>query len=230
MEPIPYQNPSIDVFGIRVDEPVTMITDVLVSIVCFYAYFKLNKLELKSRVYTYYRYFFILMGVATFLGGVIGHSFNYALSVYWKIPGWYISMIAIALVERASILYSIKLIEKKYATFFTWLNLVELTFFMVVSVITMNFYFVVGHSAYGIMVVVGGFQTYVYYRTRQKGSIYFMYAVFWSAMGAVVFLNKLAISVWFNHLDISHVLMAISAWYIYKGAMLIVDDPDYSRR
>ena len=48
-----------------------------------------------------------------------------------------------------------------------------------------------------------------------------------NALYFIVFLNKMAISQWFNHLDISHVLMAISAWYIYKGAMLIVGDPDY---
>lgn len=227
MEPIPYKNPSIYPLGIRIDEPVTMLTDLLVAAVCFYAWGRLQKLSLRNKVYRYYKYFFLLMGLATSLGGLIGHSFIYALSIHWKIPGWYASMVAIALAERGSIIYALKLIQPRYAVFFTWLNVVELLFFMVVSVVTMNFYFVVGHSAYGVMIIVGGFQAYVYYRTRQRGSIYFLYAVLWSAAGAVVFLKKMAVSQWFNHLDFSHVLMAVSAWYIYKGAMLIVDDPDY---
>lgn len=227
MEPSIYKNPSIDIWGLRVGEPVTMLTDLLVTAVCLFAWLRLNRLELKGVVYVYYKYFFLLMGIATLLGGVIGHGFNYALNIYWKIPGWYVSMVSIALAERASIFYSMKLIRPKYATFFTWVNLAELLFFMVTSVVTMNFYFVVGHSAYGIMLVVGGFQGYIYYRTRQKGSKQFFYAVLWSAIGAIIFLNQWAVSRWFNHMDIGHVLMALSAWHIYKGVLLIIADPDY---
>jgi len=227
MDPGIYKNPSIDIFGLRVDEPITMLTDVLVSIVCCYAYLKLRKTEPRDRLHLLYRYFFLLMGVATFLGGLIGHSFNYALSIYWKIPGWYLSMLAIAFAERASILYSAKLIKPVYATFFTWLNIVELLFFLVISVISLNFYFVVGHSAYGLLVVIAGFQGYIYSRTRQLGSKMFLYAVAWSGLAAVIYLNQWALSKWFNHIDIGHVLMAVSSWYIYKGAIYQIQDSEY---
>lgn len=227
MDPGIYKNPSIDVFGIRVDEPVTMITDVLVSVVCFYAYYRLMQVKKRDRLHFLYRYFFLLMGIATFLGGLVGHSFNYALSIYWKVPGWYLSMFAIAFAERASILYSAKLIKPASASFFTWLNIAELLFFLVISVLTMNFYFVVGHSAYGLMVVIAGFQGYIYYRTRHIGSKMFLKAVIWSGVGAIFYLNQWALSKWFNHIDIGHVLMALSSWYIYKGAVWNMQDPEY---
>jgi len=196
MDPAIYKNPSIEVLGIRVDEPVTMITDVLVAVVCFYAYARLMQVKKRDRLHFLYRYFFLLMGIATFLGGIVGHSFNYALSIYWKVPGWYLSMFAIAFAERASILYASQLIKPASARFFTWLNIAELLFFLVISVLTMNFYFVVGHSAYGLLVVIAGFQGYIYYKTRHIGSKMFLKAVFWSGVGAVFYLNQWALSKW----------------------------------
>ncbi|MEM8889236.1 MAG: hypothetical protein AAGD28_14765 [Bacteroidota bacterium] len=227
MNPGIYKNPSIEIFNIRVDEPVTMLTDVLVSAVCFYAYWELMRLEVRNRIHFFYRAFFLLMGLATFWGGLIGHSFVYALSLEWKIPGWFMSMFAIAFAERACILYAKPLIKKGLGEFFTWLNIVELILFMIISVWTLNFYFVVGHSAYGLVIVMASFQWYVYYRTGHKGSLQFLYAVIWSALGALIFINQWAISKWFNHIDIGHVLMAMSSWNIYKGAVLNLQQPNY---
>jgi hypothetical protein len=43
-------------------------------------------------------------------------------------------------------------------------------------------------------------------------------------VGAAIFLSQLCIGRWFNYMDISHVLMAISAWYFYKGSVFFIDD------
>jgi hypothetical protein len=49
--------------------------------------------------------------------------------------------------------------------------------------------------------------------------------VAFAAIGAIVFLNKWNISIWFNHFDISHVMMAISASIFYKASKQLVNDP-----
>lgn len=227
MDPGIYKNPSIYIGSLRVDEPVTMITDILVSVVCFYVYYLLRKEKLDSRLKVLYEYFFLFMGIATCVGGIVGHGFTYLLSIYWKIPGWYLSMFAIAFAERASILYAGKLIRPAFAQFFVWLNIFELIIFLILSVLTMNFYFVVGHSAYGLLVVIASFQAYIYYRTRHRGSKMFLIAVFYSALAGLIYLNQWAISKWFNHIDIGHVFMALSCWYIYLGAKGNMEEPDY---
>jgi uncharacterized membrane protein len=95
--------PSLYPFGIRIDEPMATITDVLVAFVCFYAYYQLTRKRLPGNSQLYLRYYFLLMGIATFLGGVIGHGFLYALSFPWKLPGWIIGIVSVALIERSSI-------------------------------------------------------------------------------------------------------------------------------
>lgn len=221
------KNPSIEVLGVRVDEPVTMMTDILVAVICFYAFFMMIRRGGEGKVFTYLKYFFLLMGVSTFLGGFLGHGFNYALNIYWKLPYWLISMFSVALAERAVIVYSGGLTKPIYARVFRWMNLIELGIFIVIAFWTLDFIFVVAHSAYGLLFIVGIFHGYIYYKTKHKGSRLFLIGVAWSLLGAVVFLSRFGFGHWFNHLDISHVLMAISAWFFYKGAMIMIDDPEY---
>ena len=151
--------PSIYPFGIRIDEPMATITDVVVSAVCFYAFYKLKRKNLPGRSQWYFLYYFLLIGIATFLGGVIGHGFLYALSFAWKLPGWIISMISVALIERSAISHARRLIKPAVVRFFLVLNIIELLVIMTITMTTLNFFWVQVHSAYGLLVLVFSFHS-----------------------------------------------------------------------
>lgn len=219
-----YTQPSIFIGNLRIDEPVTTFTDLLVTAVCFYAYFRLRKTPPGSRMQLYLMYYFLTMGLATALGGLIGHAFLYTLTFKWKLPGWLMSMFSVALVERASILYAKPIINKRLGSFFGILNIVELATFVILAFSTLNFFFVEAHSAYGLLVVVAGFHGFVFYKQRTKGSKLFLYAVVVSAISALIFMNKWGLHPFFNHYDISHTLMAISAFIFYKGSIQLLKE------
>jgi hypothetical protein len=246
-----FEQPSIFPFGLRIDEPVTTLTDLLISIVCFYAFYKLNKVNVKSKVHLYLRYYFLSMGIATAIGGLIGHGFLYLFDTQWqspegfanliskifgnelikdvanpwKLPGWLTSMFSIALVERASIEYARPLINKKVGSFFAYLNVIELLTFVSLTFLSLNFFFVEVHSAYGLLIVVLGFNLTVFLKTKRKGSKLFLIAIGFSAIGALFFMNKWGFSPWFNHFDISHVFMTFSAIFFYIGSKDVLSDP-----
>ena len=211
--------PSIFPFGIRIDEPIATITDVLISVVSFYAFIKLTRKKLPGRSQWYFRYYFLLISIATFLGGVIGHGFLYALSFSWKLPGWIISMLSVALVERSAISHARRLIKPTVARFFLVLNIIELTVIMTITMTTLNFFWVQVHSAYGLLVVVFSFHAYTYYRTKDKGSRIILGAVGVTAIASLVYMNEFSIHTWFNYLDLSHILLAIAAYVFYRGAL-----------
>ncbi|MFT4736788.1 MAG: hypothetical protein ACI8QD_002118 [Cyclobacteriaceae bacterium] len=214
---------SIDWMGIRMDEPVTVLTDLIVSAICFYAFFKINRRSESSILFSYLKFYFLSMGVATALGGIIGHGFLYSLPYNgtlavspWKLPGWLVSMFSIALIERASIEYARPLIsDRRVFRFFTWLNIVELLIFITLTFTTLNFFFVEAHSAYGLLVVTSGFHGYNYWKTKNQASSLSLMAVGCSALAAVIFMNQWGIHVWFNHFDVSHILMAMGASLFY---------------
>lgn len=219
-----YKQPSVELYGIRVDEPVTTLTDLVVTAVCIYAFYRLNTIPKQNNVHTYLKYYFISMAIATAVGGLIGHGFFYLFTFAWKLPGWLTSMLSIALVERAAILYARNLVKPVVGNFFAWLNVIELITFVVITFITLDFFFVEAHAAYGLLIVVSSFSLITYIKTKSKGSLNFLIAVAFSAVGALFFMNKWGVSPWFNHFDISHLFLACSAWFFYRGSMLIIYD------
>jgi len=207
----------IELFGVKIAEPVTSFTDLIVSCVCFNAFVKIHNRNSNQPVHSLFKYYFLVMAVATFYGGIIGHAFLYALSFEWKVPGWIISMISIMLIERAAIVHARPLMKKWAGDLFSVINIIELLTLITIVLYTQNFFFVETHAFYGLMIVVFSFELYVYLKTKDKGSRQLLFAVGISALAAAVHLSKLSLHKWFNYLDLSHVLMATAAYVFYLG-------------
>lgn len=212
---------TVEIAGLKIMEPVTAATDLLVSIVCLYAFFKLKNTKNSSPTVRLFTYYFLTMSLATLYGGLIGHAFLYLLTFSWKVPGWLISMASVALIERAAISHAQPLLKPSIGKFFATLNIVELLTLTTVVLLTLNFFFVEAHAAYGLLIVVFSFELYVYRKTKAEGSRLLLLAVCISAIAATIHLTQLTIDAWFNHLDFSHILMAIAAYVFYLGAKRI---------
>jgi len=211
--------PSVSLFNIRIDEPINTITDLLVSAVCLFAFYQLTKRKFSGKTFLYFRMYFLLLGLATLFGGLVGHGFLYLFSFAWKLPGWIISMFSVASIERSAIEFTRPYINPRIGRFFLILNIIELLTVMTITIYTLDFGWVELHSGYGLLGVVLPFHGYCYYKTRNQGSLIMLGAVSIASVAALIFMNQISISPWFNHIDISHVLMAMAAFFFYKGAL-----------
>lgn len=210
--------PSIEIFDITIMEPMVTFTDLWITAVCLYALIKLIKLNKKGKVHQYMRWYFGIMALATFLGGVLGHAFQYAVGLEWKLPGWLISMLSVMAVERASIMHAQPVINKKFGKFLEVANVVELLTFAVITFYTLNFFFIQVHSAYGLGLIVLPLHFLVYWRTRNEGSRTFFLTVIFATLAAFFYTSEIGLHTWFNHLDLAHTVMAISMYCFYRGA------------
>ena len=211
--------PSIFPWGIRIDEPVTTATDILVGVTCLICAYKLKPLYNGSFMHKQIMLYFILMGIATLLGGILGHGFLYAVGFFWKLPGWLLSMIAVNLLERVMIHFTASELSPKMLRFFSIFNIVELVVFMALAFGTLNFLYVQIHSTYGFLVVVFSFCVYNYRRGHHpKIMKNMMIGVWWIFVCAVVFVAKIQINKWFNHADLAHIFMFIGAIYFFLGS------------
>jgi hypothetical protein len=211
------EQPSIYLFGIMVQEPVTTLTDLLVSLVCFRAFIHLRRKKAPPLYFSTYTYFMLLMGIATLYGGLIGHGFLYCFSFGWKVPGWIISMLSIGFAERGAILHARQHLRKNIGTFFVYANAVEILFMVTITLVTLQFIFVEAHATYGLLLVVFSLEFFVYRRTHEKGSRLLLAAIAISALSATVHLTKFSLHTWFNFLDLSHVLMALALLVFHQG-------------
>jgi hypothetical protein len=187
--------------------------------VCFFALHQLSIRKQSGRTHIYFRMYFLLLGIATLFGGLVGHGFLYVFTFAWKLPGWIVSMLSVAFIERSSIEYARPLIDPRVGKFFLVLNIIELLTVMTITIYTLNFEWVEFHSGYGLLAVVLPFHGFIYFKTRDRGSLIILGAVMIACLAALVFMNHFSLHTWFNYIDISHTLMAIAAFVFYKGAI-----------
>lgn len=212
---------TIYLWGVRIDEPVVTITDLLVSVLCFIYAYKIHRWGKKEKTFLYFKLYFLIMGVATALGGLIGHAFLYAFNFYWKLPGWITSMIAIMFVERAAIQHAKIWLKESLIRTFLVINLLEFFTFLTLTIVTLNFFFVEFHSGYGLMFVVLSLEGFLFIKTKNKASRYILTGIAFAALAALFFMNEISPHKWFNYISVSHVLMAISATFFYIGTTKI---------
>lgn len=217
-----FEKTSLEIYGILIQEPMTALTDLLVAGVCLYAFSKLRPVNPSVKLLKYY---FLTMALATAYGGIFGHAFLHYLDFGWKVPGWLMSMFSVALLERAAITHAKPLLNKRHGNFFTLLNSVELLVLTIIVLATLNFKFVEAHAAYGLLVIVFSFEVFIFKIKRAESSLIFLLATGVAALAALVHLSQFTIHPWFNHLDLSHVLMAASAYVYFLAGRKLERDP-----
>ena len=212
--------PYWHLFGIKILEPFTVLTNLFIAAACFYAYRNLQAKGLTQTVpHRLMKLFFLLMGISTIIGGVIGHALLYKTGMYGKIPGWYIGMAAVAVFERATIIHSRPMMNKNIGQFFSWFNYAEILTFMILSLITLRFTFVIMHAMYGLLVVVFSFELYVYSKTKDPALKHIFYATAWGFVALLCHAYQLSVHYWFNYNDVSHLAMIAAILHYHKAAV-----------
>ena len=204
-------------FGIRIAEPVTSATALMVSAVSWYAWRRLRIRAPANPVVRLARGFFLLMALATLSGGLIGHAFLYRVTFAWKVPGWILGMSGIVALERAAIVHARPLMAPGWGQVFSVLNVLEFVIVLYLALATLDFRVVEIHAAYGLLVVVGLFEGYVFAKTRDAGSRLILAAILVATVAAAVQVSRFSPSVWFTFLDVGHVLMCVCALVMMRG-------------
>ena len=217
---------QIEVLGLRIDEPIVTLTDLLVSFLCFLYFYKMTVSPRKAKVFTYFKYYFLVMGLATTFGGIIGHAFYYEFSKAWKLVGWVISMFAIMLIERAAIEHTRIVLNKKYVKILGIVNIIEFIIFLGLVLFTLDFFYVQLHSGYGLMFIVFTIEVLLFLKTKNIATQYIMAGIGFAALSALVFATEFSVHRWFNYLSLSHVMMAVATVYIYGGVKRIDEETE----
>lgn len=216
--------PPIYLGDIRIGEPVTALTDIFVTFVCAYIFVKLKN-KSNSRLCLYFRLYFLLLGIATLWGGIITHAFIYYLSQPWKVPGWITSTWAISLLSFAIVNYHKNLVAKIFPVLIG-LIVVELVWVMSAIVYTVEFRWAGAHSAFGLFLIVGLLSGYSYIKFKDVGSLWMLGAIGVFLASGIVFSLKLSINTWFNHVDLTHVLLALAAYIMFKAVDQLLNRAD----
>jgi hypothetical protein len=209
--------PPIFIGDWRIGEPTTTVTDLLVAAVCFYAYLKLGKLA-PFQARRYFRFYFLFLGIATFWGAIVTHASIYYLSQPWKVPGWISSTWAVSLLAWAMVEAHADLIKKRVFALKT-IIFIELLAVMAITIYTVEFKWAGAHSAFGLFLIVTTLAVISYRKHKDQGSLWMLYGVGVFLLSGITFAAKLSIHTWFNHIDLTHVFLAVAALVIYRSVV-----------
>jgi hypothetical protein len=215
-------SPPVELLGIRILEPVTSLTDLVTALVCFYAFFRLSRLNRSTKVYHYFRYYFLLTGIATTCAAFIGHAFLYLFSFEWKMVGWAFSATGILMVEWATLGFVRAEVPDRVYRWVSMGTAVKYFAFWFLMLATGNFLVTQINAAIGLVGIVLPLHAYHYRKTNHPGSRGIILAILFSVLPALTYNTKLSFHVYFNHHDISHLLMAACMYLMYRGTKKIV--------
>jgi len=211
------QEPSIYFAGIRIDEPATTITDLVVAGICIFAFIQLTRNYQPSKERIFFTIFFLGLGMGTLLGSLLGHAFLYRLNPAWQLPGWLLSMTATSALVLASLEINRKQIHPRVAQLLFWINILACLLMEILAVTSIDFIYVIVHIAFNLLGIVLPLHLGGWFRSKQSAHLLVIVAVTVMIPVAFIFLFKLNISQWINHTSISHSLMAVSAIFFFLG-------------
>lgn len=218
-----YIQPSVEFLNLRIDEPITTATDLILATICFYAFFRIRKQETSGRVKWYFKYYFLTLGFGALFGGIFGHAFLYRLAPEWKLVSWIFTLLSVAFMAHALLEMARPHVKPTISRLISRGNLLILAIALFYTLWSLAFSPVKYYTIFGMVLIVGSLSFFIYQRTAQRGVVKLMSAVAIGLLSALIFSYELGISPWFNHNDISHIILSYSAFSMYKGAALILN-------
>lgn len=214
--------PSIEILNLRIDEPITTFTDILLAIICILAYLRIRKLEYTGWGLRYFRYYFLILGLGALTGGLLGHAFQYRLAEEWKLVSWTLILASVALMVQALLEITRPLLKKGIVRMISWFNVLIFVLALFLTLRTIEFDPVKFYSIFGLVLLAGSLSYYVYKKTGNRGVIILMGGICIGFLSAIIFSLQWGFSPWFNHRDVSHIILCISVYYVYKGVVIIL--------
>jgi len=208
----------INLFGFKLYEPVTILTNTFIGIYCLYVFLKLVKHP--NQVIQYWAMFYILISLSSTIGSVT-HGVHEQLGERFLYITWFsmnaVSLLAMYYFFNAAYGYyhlqgeSMKLIYRNIVAI--WVIAL-----LVITALLNNFLIIKIHA--GLVLTYSLIVHLLTHYKKAAGSMYIVWGIAVSFLSIVVHSLKLSVHEWFNYKDISHIIMLTSLIIIYRGLQI----------
>ncbi len=200
---------SIILGNLQIFEPVTVLTNLLLAGFCFFW-----SGAAKGNTPRFWSWFFLLLGTSVLLGAFAHGMYDSTDNPAQK----YTRFLAIMSVSAGS-LASVYVLENRILIKrLTWLLIIQ---FMVFSFFVLKynrFVFVTIHSLLGLGITVGGVFIWQVSRLGSQAVTWMLGGILVNASTAIIHTLKLSPHPFFNHNDISHLILVLGCFMMFRGA------------
>lgn len=221
-------NPSLFFGNFELREPITSLTDLLFALVCWYAFIRFYKHKgEKTDSFRYFLFYFLFFALGISSASFFGHALQAYLAPAWKALGWFVAGIGVMSIELASLKLISNMIKSSYKLLFKVIIFSHSAAFFVLTLLpeTRDFRFSAANSVIGLVMISMSMNIFHAIRMNSRGSWILVSGIVFGFSPLFVYIFKFSFSRWFNYHDISHILMAISMYVMYRGAWLLGTRP-----
>jgi len=206
-------NPTIELGNFIWTEPVTTFTDCLVALVCWYAVYRFSQIPINKRrksVYALLMGYFLLFAIGMTSAAWLGHGFQHYIGPEYKTVGWLCAATGLLFLQIASLRLVKNMLGSSFYKMILAFFLVEWApaLFIILNPSTRSFMVTQVNSAIALIICVVPLQFINFKYNGDLASRTVLLALVYSVLPGFVFNNQIGFGKWFNHHDISHVLMA----------------------
>jgi hypothetical protein len=203
---------TIYIGSLAIHEPVTALTDLLITILGIIFYFKI---PVTSGVVKNWRLFFLFLSLST-LAGACGHGF-FAIHEGIEYKSVWLTMqvlngIGLFFAQKATLISVLK--NSKNYSAWKWSYLIQLVVYLIALFIVQKYLVTIIDNAVALIPIMILHFTATEKEEYQK---YIGYGIMISFITAIVHGTKLSLHAYFNYNDIAHVFIIISFTVMFMG-------------
>jgi hypothetical protein len=206
----PFEIIHFTIGGLKLQEPVALITNWLISFFCFFVFVKTEWSESNSS--RSFKQFYLWLGISTFFGG-LGHLFFHYFGIYGKFPCW-ITGVAASLFIGKGILFYWK--DKPYYqtwNIFLWLK----SFAMLLLSLWSHQFIFVAIDAILTYILYSGYLSWKLWKSEKNEMRFFVYGMAVLMPSGFIFLLNINLHRYLNRDDLSHLFMLSCVIIFYLG-------------
>lgn len=220
---------SFQIGSLRFDELSSLLTDLAVALIAAYAAYQLAKIPGEQGGKKLLLVHFICLSLATFFGGLLGHSLLHATGPYGKLPGWLFSIASVFALEIFVLRIGASVVKQRGYTLSYALSAALVISCTILTIISLKFFWVMLHTVYGLLLLTGIYAIILIRKKRFART----FRWFWAGIGATllagfVFIMKLSPWDLLSSMNLSHVILGFSAWFFYLGGKYFLNETSRS--
>lgn len=205
--------------GLRIDEPITVLTNIFLSVFTFSFYYRVTQTAHKDdKLSLYWAYFFLFLGIANTIA-----AFTHGFKSYFEQDDYYYIWMFMNMAGIPSSYYLLltnleisEFSDKKRVWYYRASQIMTLA--LVITMFFLNNIGLVKLNA-GIVILITLLVHFQTFRKGNPGSKLIFGGFAFSMLTILVHNLKLSLHDYFNYKDISHVIMNIGLYIIFLGVM-----------
>ena len=219
--------------GLELLEPNTLITDLILGILCVYFGLKLKRFSENQFFFQNWKKFLFIFGAGAIFGG-IGHAFYNYFGILGKTPAWILSIIAVYFIERSMVSIHPREVFSIWLRKFSLLKLIFISASLFLIIIfgdpvlkeRNSILLVIINSLISVTLSAGVLSLHYYRKGLSDHFLLLATGVLIMIPSAGVFILDVNLFQWFDKNDISHVLLGTGIAFFYIGlSRLFIQQP-----